>query len=351
MKNDSWTGDINGETWPDRVDRIVFRTSPTRTRRTTRSRPARPTSPTSRRPGPTRPVRTGARRSTSRSSARTTTTSTIGIPASVGPRTSTAAPGDLEGHRPRGDQRVRLQRAAHDRRPASRLPASPASPRTCASTARTTRRRPRRRSTSGWRRATSRSRSRSSSTPTPVTRRRGHHRRQPGGDRDRGRGRPAASRRRTSPRCPTGGCVFCRTGWFTDYPTYDNFMYDLFHTDPSAATTTATATPSSTRSSTRPSRPSTRTRGRAVPAGRADPPQRQTSAVPINWYLGDYAYDQEKIRNFAQTDFGLITTGSRSRWPADAITMRPAVGPRRPHRSAAETEVDPCSATSSADCC
>ena len=24
---------------------------------------------------------------------------------------------------------------------------------------------------------------------------------------------------------------FCRAGWFADYPTYDNFMYDLFHTD------------------------------------------------------------------------------------------------------------------------
>ncbi len=28
-----------------------------------------------------------------------------------------------------------------------------------------------------------------------------------------------------------GACVFCRTGWYADYPTYDNFMYDLFHSD------------------------------------------------------------------------------------------------------------------------
>ncbi len=26
-----------------------------------------------------------------------------------------------------------------------------------------------------------------------------------------------------------GACVICRAGWFADYPTYDNFMYDLFH--------------------------------------------------------------------------------------------------------------------------
>ena len=29
-----------------------------------------------------------------------------------------------------------------------------------------------------------------------------------------------------------GACVaMCRAGWFADYPTYDNFMFDLFHSD------------------------------------------------------------------------------------------------------------------------
>ena len=28
-----------------------------------------------------------------------------------------------------------------------------------------------------------------------------------------------------------GACkAMCRAGWFADYPTYDNFMFDLFHT-------------------------------------------------------------------------------------------------------------------------
>ena len=31
-----------------------------------------------------------------------------------------------------------------------------------------------------------------------------------------------------------------------------------------------------------------------------------TGVVPINWYRGDYAYDQERITNFPQTNFGLI---------------------------------------------
>lgn len=28
-----------------------------------------------------------------------------------------------------------------------------------------------------------------------------------------------------------GACVMCRSGWYADYPTADNFTYDLFHTD------------------------------------------------------------------------------------------------------------------------
>ena len=73
--------------------------------------------------------------------------------------------------------------------------------------------------------------------PDPVQRRRrpragrGDHHRQPGGHRHRGRGRRRARRRPTSPSSPTAPASFCRAGWFADYPTYDNFMYDLFHTD------------------------------------------------------------------------------------------------------------------------
>jgi len=28
--------------------------------------------------------------------------------------------------------------------------------------------------------------------------------------------------------------------------------------------------------------------------------------VPINWYLGDYAYNDDKISNFPQTILGII---------------------------------------------
>jgi ABC-type oligopeptide transport system substrate-binding subunit len=31
-----------------------------------------------------------------------------------------------------------------------------------------------------------------------------------------------------------------------------------------------------------------------------------TMAIPINWYRGDYAYNQERVTNFPQTNQGLI---------------------------------------------
>ncbi len=96
-------------------------------------------------------------------------------------------------------------------------------------------------------------------------------------------------------------------GWFADYPTYDNFMYDLFHSDSldgnnygfvndefDALVDEAKSTPTPTR------RPrSSRRLSRSCSTTRSWRP-------PINWYRGDYAYDQDKVVNFPQTNFGLI---------------------------------------------
>ena len=138
-----------------------------------------------------------------------------------------------QGHRPRGDQRGRVQRLRDRLRPASRRRASPGSRQGSASTARTTPKAPRRRSTSGRRPATCQA------APLPIQFNAdaghedvvGHHHREPGRDRHPGRGRPAADGDVLHRAWPTGSASFCRTGWFADYPTYDNFMYDLFHTD------------------------------------------------------------------------------------------------------------------------
>ncbi|MDQ3176969.1 MAG: ABC transporter substrate-binding protein [Actinomycetota bacterium] len=104
-----------------------------------------------------------------------------------------------------------------------------------------------------------------------------------------------------------GACVMCRAGWYADYPTYDNFMYDLFHSetldgnnygfqneefdslvDEAKETTDLAAA------------------GELYNQAEEVLLNEQIMAVPINWYLGDYAYDQEKFSEFPQTNQGLL---------------------------------------------
>ena len=73
------------------------------------------------------------------------------------------------------------------------------------------------------------------------------------------------------------------------------------------ATTTGTSATSSTRSSTRPSRPSTPDEQAAL-FNQAEEMllNEDIGVIPINWYLGDYAYNDEKISNFPQTKLGIV---------------------------------------------
>ena len=104
-----------------------------------------------------------------------------------------------------------------------------------------------------------------------------------------------------------GDCVFCRVGWFADYPTYDNFMFDLFH---------SSALDGNNYGFTNDDFDALVEEAKQT----VDPDEQaslfqeaegvllndQIGAVPINWYNGDYAFDQERIANFPQTNFGLI---------------------------------------------
>jgi oligopeptide transport system substrate-binding protein len=104
-----------------------------------------------------------------------------------------------------------------------------------------------------------------------------------------------------------GACVICRAGWFADYPTYDNFMFDLFHSsaldgnnfgfvndkfdglvDEGKKTTDAAK------------------QAALFQEAEGVLLNEQTMAIPINWYRGDYAYDTARVTNFPQTNFGLI---------------------------------------------
>jgi ABC-type oligopeptide transport system substrate-binding subunit len=104
-----------------------------------------------------------------------------------------------------------------------------------------------------------------------------------------------------------GVCVICRAGWFADYPTYDNFMFDLFSStsldgnnygfineefDELVAEAKQTVDPE--------------TQAQLFQDAEKILLNEDTMAIPINWYNGDYVYNPETIANFPQTNFGLI---------------------------------------------
>jgi ABC-type oligopeptide transport system substrate-binding subunit len=105
-----------------------------------------------------------------------------------------------------------------------------------------------------------------------------------------------------------GSCVICRAGWYADYPTYDNFSYDLFHTDAIGGNNHGQYS--------NPEYDDLVNRAKAE----TDPDaagelyreaedillNQDIATIPINVYLGDYVYNPEKITNFPQTNLGLI---------------------------------------------
>ena len=105
-----------------------------------------------------------------------------------------------------------------------------------------------------------------------------------------------------------GACVFCRIGWIADYPTYDNFMYDQYAGDSldgnnygyineefDALIAEAKAT--------------TDAEPRAQLFNQAEDIllNEDVGVVPLNWYLGDYAYNPDVLQGFGQNPLGLIS--------------------------------------------
>ena len=98
-----------------------------------------------------------------------------------------------------------------------------------------------------------------------------------------------------------GGCVICRSGWIADYPTYDNFMFDLFHTTALDGNNYGFSneefdTLIDDAKST-------------VDAGEQADLFHQAETIllndtigtiPINWYRGDYVYNGDEIANLQQ---------------------------------------------------
>jgi len=105
-----------------------------------------------------------------------------------------------------------------------------------------------------------------------------------------------------------GACQFCRIGWYADYPIYDNFMYDLFH---SSAIGGNNLGPYNNPRFDELVDEAKRTTDKA----RAAELNQQAEAVllnddigtvPFNWYKGDYAYNADKVKGFKQSPLGII---------------------------------------------
>ncbi|MGK2948895.1 MAG: peptide ABC transporter substrate-binding protein [Acidimicrobiales bacterium] len=103
-----------------------------------------------------------------------------------------------------------------------------------------------------------------------------------------------------------GACVFCRSGWIADYPTYDNFMYDLFHGDALDGNNYGfvneefdALVDEGKQTVDKDEQADLFNQAEQILLNEA------TMAVPINWYRGDYVYDPERVAEFPQ-EFGII---------------------------------------------
>jgi oligopeptide transport system substrate-binding protein len=104
-----------------------------------------------------------------------------------------------------------------------------------------------------------------------------------------------------------GACVICRSGWLADYPTYDNFMYDLFSTDAldgnnygfsneefDSLIADAKATTDADEA------------GELYREAEQILLNDDIGTIPINWYNGTLVYNGDKIANIVEEPTGHV---------------------------------------------
>jgi ABC-type transport system substrate-binding protein len=98
-----------------------------------------------------------------------------------------------------------------------------------------------------------------------------------------------------------GGCVMCRAGWIADYPTYDNFMFDLFSTTALGGNNYGYSN-SDFDDLLAEARRTTDADQAADLFHQAEQIllNDDIGTIPINWYLGQYAYDPDVVANLVQ---------------------------------------------------
>jgi oligopeptide transport system substrate-binding protein len=105
-----------------------------------------------------------------------------------------------------------------------------------------------------------------------------------------------------------GACVICRSGWYADYPTYDNFMYDLFHSDAIGGSNHGMYSNPEFDALIDEAKSTTDKDKQAELFQQAEAIllNDDIAVIPLNWYVGDYVYNDDKIANFPQTNMGLV---------------------------------------------
>ncbi|MCU1374988.1 MAG: ABC-type oligopeptide transport system, periplasmic component [Actinomycetia bacterium] len=104
-----------------------------------------------------------------------------------------------------------------------------------------------------------------------------------------------------------GACVVCRAGWFADYPTYDNFMYDLFHKDAIGGNNYSKYDNPEFNSLVDEAKQTVDKDKQGQLFNQAETLLlKDVGVIPVLWYRGDYVYNDKKFTNFQQTNFGLI---------------------------------------------
>lgn len=104
-----------------------------------------------------------------------------------------------------------------------------------------------------------------------------------------------------------GACQICRSGWYADYPTYGNFMVDLFgavsiggnnlgrYDDPEFEENIANALKETDETK----------RGEFYQAAEERLLNGTTNAIPLNWYVGDHVF-RDNVVNYDQPPLGSV---------------------------------------------
>lgn len=104
-----------------------------------------------------------------------------------------------------------------------------------------------------------------------------------------------------------GACVICRSGWLADYPTYDNFMYDLFSTDSLDGNNYGYSNEefddliAEAKAET-----DEDARGELYRQAEQILLNDDIGTIPINWYNGTLVYNGDKIANLVEDPTGHV---------------------------------------------